>query len=87
MNQIFKKGQQKETHISTVIHARFHSLLLCKYLELVHQDKQQVTHFCSVRFNYTAAEEGSAERKGALHAWWCFIATSNLMYLLFLFHA
>lgn len=83
----FQKSQRKEMHISTFIHACFHSLLLCKYLESIHQDRQQVTHFCSVRFNYTTAEEGGAKRKGARHAWRCFIAAPNLMYLLFLFHA
>lgn len=67
-------------HMSTFIHACFHSLLLRKYLESIHQDKQQVAHFCSVRFNYTTAEEGGADRKGALHAWRCFHAAANLMF-------
>lgn len=74
-----KVSERKRTIVITLV--CFPSPPRCKYLELLHQDKQRATHSYSVRFNYTVCAG-----KGSFAApWLSFNAASHLTYLLFLF--
>lgn len=80
MNQMFQKSARGNALSDSTL-VCFPSPPRCKYLELLHQDKQRATHSYSVRFNYTVCAG-----KGSFAApWLSFNAASHLTYLSFLF--
>lgn len=81
MKQMFKKSARGNAQRWLHSLVCFPSPPRCKYLELLHQDKQQATHSYSVRFNCTVC----AGKCSFAAPWLSFNAASHLTYLSFLF--